>query len=418
MSDPDRKRICLITEWYPSPDNPYRGLFFKEQAFAVADRFDFLVVHYREQYSLFPSPKIAVEKVNTEANTIEYSAVARLSVWLFLRSELHDYWLKFRGRGLRNGVGKYVSESKKRFTRRKMDLLFNQILKEEPVDAFYCVDAQLEAWPLQCAAAARNKPYAVSEHAPVPWPGMQISETNIDAIQSASLFFAISRDKIRQLLLQNIRLPRTVYIGNLIDETKLTLPEKREPHEKTLLIVAAHSFYKNYNLFIDVMNRLVSLTPVPFHVLIVGYASNKGYSEGVEAFEARIRSSAFADRAELIPEVPHDSISSVYHRADAFIMTSVQEGQPVSAMEAACCGLPVFSTRCGGVEDYVDDSIGRIYPVDDAEGMARGLCDYVEERISFDPEHIRRAVVDRFGREAFRRTFCAAFSEIIDSSAR
>ncbi len=180
------------------------------------------------------------------------------------------------------------------------------------------------------------------------------------------------------------------------------------------MIVAAHTFYKNYDLFIAVMNRLTEITDRDFRVKIVGYASNKGYSKNAEVLEQKIRDSAFADKAELIPAVPHEQLQKVYQDSDVFVMTSIQEGQPVSAMEAACCGLPVFSTRCGGVEDYVDDTMGRIYAVTDAEGMAQGLKDYLEGRIRFDSEHIRKSVVERFGKDAFVQHFTEAFSSVID----
>ena len=97
-------------------------------------------------------------------------------------------------------------------------------------------------------------------------------------------------------------------------------------------------------------------------------------------------------------------------------MTSIQEGQPVSALEAACCGLPVFSTRCGGVEDYVDESVGRLYPLTDVEGMAQGLKQFVEGTLRFDPRHIRETVVSRYGTAAFHDCFCRAFHDLIDNA--
>ena len=38
-----KKTICLVTNWYPTKDNPYAGAFFKEQAFSVSDDFDFII---------------------------------------------------------------------------------------------------------------------------------------------------------------------------------------------------------------------------------------------------------------------------------------------------------------------------------------------------------------------------------------
>ena len=405
--------ICLMSSWYPTAENPYRGVFFKEQAFAVSERFDFVVVRYTEIYGFGPWNRMRVRRMGEERNTVEYEAIVKVPFVLAAWDEIYSLYVKFSGKKRVDGVGKYVCRGRRRFTERMVSKLFGQHIREK-IDAMYCVDGQLEAFQTRCAAKTLGVPYVVGEHAPVPWPGTGISDINQEAFGKANLFLAISQDKIRQCMLQNIRLPKTVYIGNLIDETRMTVSPGPRRGAKTLLIVAAHSFYKNYDMFVAVMNRLTELTSAPFHVLIAGYAANKGYSKGTEAFETQIHESAFADRAELIREVPHSEIASVYHRADALVMTSIQEGQPVSVMEAACCGLPVFSTRCGGVEDYVDDAIGRVYAVNDVEGMARDLKAFVEGELRFDAAAIRERVVSRFGVAAFTQTFCEAFEEVID----
>ena len=116
--------------------------------------------------------------------------------------------------------------------------------------------------------------------------------------------------------------------------------------------------------------------------------------------------------------MPHDQLAGLLHKADAFVMTSIQEGQPVSAIEAACCGLPVFSTRCGGVEDYVDDSMGRIFPITEVEDFAAALRSYLEGKIAFDPAAIREKTVARFGKEAFIKNLSSIFAETIEKAGR
>ena len=165
------------------------------------------------------------------------------------------------------------------------------------------------------------------------------------------------------------------------------------------------------------MDRLTEITSIPFRVMIVGYAANKGYSQNKEEFERKIQNSSFSDRAELIPEAPHERIVEYLHKADAFVMTSIQEGQPVSAMEAACCGLPVFSTRCGGVEDYITEETGRLFPITDVEGFAEALKQFLEGDISFDSRIIRKRISDRYGRDAFVRNMTNAFCSIITKNA-
>ncbi len=409
-----KKCICLVTDWYPTKDNPFRGVFFKEQAFAVSEYFDFVVVHFNYHFkrNLFSKPRLI--NISEENNTIEYTFDFPVSAFVYLADLIEDLKINYFLKKRIDGIGSYASRKHKKVVRDKLVRLFDNTVKEK-IDVFYCIDAQREAFFIQCLSEKYNKPYIVSEHAPVPWPGELIKDINKYAIENANLFIAISNDKIRQTLLQNIKIPKTVYLGNYIDETKLLLNSQK--HEiKTFIIVAANSFYKNYDLFIMLMNRLSEITDCPFKVMIVGYGSNLGYSKDPEGLEKQIKESKFANNAVLIPYVPHEKIGETLNQADAFIMTSIQEGQPVSALEAACCGLPVFSTRCGGVEDYIDSKMGRLYSVNDYEGMAQDLKLFLEDKLLFDSAYIREQVISRFGNRAFINNFYNTFNKEIEQN--
>ncbi len=413
----DKKKICLVTKWYPTPDNPSSGIFFKEQAFATADHFDFMVLHYYESTKILPHKKYKVEKYHEERNTVEYNLNVYVPVFVFILNFIYNVKLQHMKKKKIEGVGKFESPRKIRYIRRILERILKKELPSD-FDVLYCVDAQTEAGTLRLMSEITGKPYIVSEHAPFPWPGRTIKDHCKFSIEQADRFLAISYDKIRQILLQNIKLPPTEYIGNMVDESQFILkPARRADEIKTFLIVAAHSFFKNYDLFITIMNRLTEITEMPFKVMIVGYGSDQGYSKNPEALAERIAASKFASCAELIPEVSHDKMPEIYHRADVFVMTSIQEGQPVSAMEAACCGLPVFSTMCGGVEDYVTGDIGRIYKVTDSESFAFGLKDYLEGRMEFDSLHIRSRIVELFGRKAFVNKFVGIFEDVMENSS-
>ena len=418
----NKKTICLITNWYPTEENPYQGVFFKEQAQVLDDVFDFIVVHYNEKKKetllrymkrALCRTEVVIQKIKEEKNIVEYNAVAYYPKYKIYTDKLAS----FLDRRFKRLVGrKSLKISAFSATEKRKKESITKIFKNyfsDKIDVFYCVDAQSESYILQCAAEAIGKPYVVSEHAPFPYPGNIIPYSEKNAIENANVFMAISYDKVRQVMMQNIQPRKIVYVGNMVDEAQFTL--KQEENEiKTFVMVAANSFYKNYSLFIKIFNRLTEITNMPFKVMIVGYNANKGYSKNAEELEQQIMSSKFAPYVELIPEIEHERIHEVYHRADAFVMTSIQEGMPVSALEAGCCGLPIFTTMCGGVEDYIDEEIGRIYKIIDAESFAIGLKEYLEGNIEFDHESIRETIVANYGKKVFVDRIAKVFKDVIN----
>ncbi len=66
------------------------------------------------------------------------------------------------------------------------------------------------------------------------------------------------------------------------------------------------------------------------------------------------------------------------------------------------------------MEDYVTNDIGRIVDITDSEGMANNLSDFVEGRIIFDKENIRKTVVDLFGKEAFMNKIGYEFERLMN----
>jgi glycosyltransferase involved in cell wall biosynthesis len=68
-------------------------------------------------------------------------------------------------------------------------------------------------------------------------------------------------------------------------------------------------------------------------------------------------------------------IAGFYRLFDAFVLPSVNEGTPVSAIEALATGTPVVANRVGGVPDVVRDGLdGFLVTPGDVEGAASKLA--------------------------------------------
>jgi glycosyltransferase involved in cell wall biosynthesis len=69
-------------------------------------------------------------------------------------------------------------------------------------------------------------------------------------------------------------------------------------------------------------------------------------------------------------------VAGYYRLFDAFLLPSVNEGTPVSAIEALASGTPVVATRVGGVPDVVRDGVdGLLVEPGDVEGAASRLAE-------------------------------------------
>jgi len=414
-----RKSMLVIASWYPSKDNPIAGTFFKEQCELLSSVYDVTVLKINSYSSLFlkycakriSGRDISIEPIGQREGLREYDIHVYRPMTLALKNNLYGrFTIKRKGLA---GLGSVDCKAEKKFWKTHMERLINKI--DGSYDLVYGISAQGTAVYAMLLAQTLGVPYILSEHSPFMIPGTSLNDTFKTSVEGASAFLAISKDKVRQILMQNIKLKRICYMGNMIDDEKFSF--RPSPHDdKTFLIVAANSFYKNYDLFIKTMDRLSEIATVPFKVIVAGYGANKGYSQAADELLRKIRGSKFSDRVELIPEVSREDIPLLYNRADAFVMTSIQEGQPVAAIEAACSGLPVFSTRCGGVEDYVDDSMGRIVGILDYKELADHMNDFLSGSVTYNGRHIHEKTAELFGKNNYLKKFTDIVNEVTGQS--
>jgi glycosyltransferase involved in cell wall biosynthesis len=105
-----------------------------------------------------------------------------------------------------------------------------------------------------------------------------------------------------------------------------------------------------------------------------------------------------------------EDVARFFALFDAFVLSSVNEGTPVVAIEALAAARPVVATRVGGVPDVVTDGVdGFLVEHGDVEALAERLA-----RLAADPE-LRRAMGEA-GRERVLPRY--AVSRLIDDIDR
>jgi glycosyltransferase involved in cell wall biosynthesis len=216
---------------------------------------------------------------------------------------------------------------------------------------------------------------------------------------------AVSAD-LRELLVERDRLPaeKIRILQNGIDVGRVDAAPRSDVHKELGLTCDDVLFCTVGRLIPDkgyvYLAEALAQMQQPAHVVLVG--------EGDE--EARIRRAVsqwgVEDRFHLIGFRP--DVLGIMKDVDAFVLTSLEEGIPVVLVEAMAVGLPIVSTRVGGIAGLVkEDETALLVP------PAEIWAGQVEERSSESAhaEGVTRLAnaMDRLAADAdLRRSFGAA----------
>jgi glycosyltransferase involved in cell wall biosynthesis len=132
-------------------------------------------------------------------------------------------------------------------------------------------------------------------------------------------------------------------------------------------IVARLAVIKNHRLFLDAA-RLIVEAGQEAMFLVVGDGELRAE---LEAYAAKL---GLAERV-IFTGWRHD-LPRIYADLDVVALSSLNEGTPVSLIEAMAAARPVVATEVGGVSDIVlDKESGYLVQSKSAEGLAKGIVD-------------------------------------------
>jgi glycosyltransferase involved in cell wall biosynthesis len=168
-------------------------------------------------------------------------------------------------------------------------------------------------------------------------------------------------------------------IFNLVDLNKFRFRE-RVPLKP--LFLSNRNFESHYG--VDCVLRAFAMIQNRFPSAQLTIAGDGSQSRALKnlANELGLRNTTFIGRVD--PE----SIVDVYDSADIYLNGSTIDNQPLSIIEAFCCGLPIVTTDPGGIPDMVrDGETGRLVPCGGHAQMAEAAL-----RLLNDPDVARRLI--------------------------
>ncbi|MFL6675156.1 MAG: TIGR03088 family PEP-CTERM/XrtA system glycosyltransferase [Massilia sp.] len=116
-----------------------------------------------------------------------------------------------------------------------------------------------------------------------------------------------------------------------------------------------------------------------------------------------------------------NDIAAVMRAFSVFALSSIAEGTPVTLLEAMASGLPVASTRVGGIPDLVvDNGTGLLVPARDAQAMAGALAAYATqpELLRSHGEAARRRIESRYSIGAMLTSYLALYDRLAGAKTK
>jgi glycosyltransferase involved in cell wall biosynthesis len=159
---------------------------------------------------------------------------------------------------------------------------------------------------------------------------------------------------------------------------------KLEENEIAIGIIGRLVAVKNHFLFLEAINYVIKKTSKKIKAFIIGDGETK------EALGDKLRQLNISfttvddmnEKALLVFTSWRSDIDVINAGLDIIALTSLNEGTPVSLIEAQAANKPIVSTRVGGISDIViENETALLSDVNDAEAFGRNLLQLVENDV-------------------------------------
>ncbi len=102
-------------------------------------------------------------------------------------------------------------------------------------------------------------------------------------------------------------------------------------------------------------------------------------------------------KVDFLGEMPYNQVSEVMRKSHALIMNSFYESLPCVILEALCCGVPVLSSKVGGISEVIDVTNGVLFELGD---LTSGLDRFFLNYNTYDCKKISKDATSKFSYHA------------------
>lgn len=187
-----------------------------------------------------------------------------------------------------------------------------------------------------------------------------------------------------------------------------------EPEHKVLLTVsrlALSERYKGHRQVLFALKKILQSHPDVRYLIA-------GDGDDLPRLQETVKAMGLTNHVIFAGHVPTRDLPKLYQLCDLFIMPSTKEGFGIVFLEAMATGKATIAGNIDGSVDALDDGrLGALVDPNDSSAIAETVCRILDHshpnRLLFDPEGLRKAVIARFGYSAIKAEMAAALRPIV-----
>lgn len=226
----------------------------------------------------------------------------------------------------------------------------------------------------------------------------------IETLENSSALILVSRGLKQELEKNDIRLPSTHVIPNGVDLEKFHILPKAGCRDRLginesfplLLYVGRLSQEKGIHSLIGAVAQLAA-SGKDFKLYLVGDGPLRA-----ELQDLAVRH-GIGERVHFVGKVDHNEVAYWMGSADFLCLPSLREGCPNVILEALGSGRPVLASEVGAIPDFVNADTGILFTPENVESISHALT-LAGER-DWDADVINRSIAGFSWEETARRYF-------------
>ena len=258
--------------------------------------------------------------------------------------------------------------------------------------------------------AKYNIPFVITEHS------SHINKIKIDrktkyfasnSYKYANTVIAVSSG-LAQRIKQHFNM-ESVIIPNVVDTSIFKMSSEKNANF-TFISVGSLIFGKGFDLLIDAFHQCNFEKNVS--LLIIG--------DGIERkrLEKQIEDLELTEQIKLLGQLPREAVQQNISASSVFVLASRHETFGVVYIEAMAAGLPIIATRCGGPEDFVNETNGLLIDVDNKRQLITAFQFMYQNADKFDHKQIASDCCAKYSEEAIVNELSKVYDSILNKNMK